>query len=104
MAKIRRRYDKDFKRKIVELSLGEKTLKELSETYDIHTNQISRWRQEFLQLGELSYPGHGKAPLTEEEREIKALRKQLKDLEMEHAILKKAISIFSRNDGKSTGL
>jgi len=35
---------------------------------------------------------------------IYKLKKELADVKMERDILKKAVHIFSRNDGKSTGL
>jgi len=104
MAKVRRKYDKDFKRKVVAMSFGDKSLSELSEELGIHMNLISRWRKQFTDLGEASFPGHGNAPLTEEQKEIHRLRKELQILEEEHTILKKAIRIFSRSDGKNMGL
>ena len=103
MAKFRRKYDKDFKRKVVAMSFDGKSVKALSEELGIGANLISRWRQEFTELGEASFPGHGNEPLSEEQKEIKRLQKALHALEEEHAILKKAIRIFSRNDGKNFG-
>lgn len=44
--------------------------------------------------GEDAFPGHGK--LLGKDAEIAALKKQLKDAEMERDILKKAVGIFSR--------
>jgi len=42
--------------------------------------------------------------MTELEREVARLKKELRDAKMERDILKKAISIFSKSDGKSTNL
>jgi transposase len=42
--------------------------------------------------------------MTDSEKEIARLQKALKEAEMERDILKKAISIFSKSDKKSTGL
>ena len=39
--------------------------------------------------------------LTEEQKELERLRKELKDAKLENEILKKAVSIFSGNDRKS---
>ncbi len=63
---------------------------------------IYRWRSEHQEKPEASFTGHGKPRHTAEEAEIARLKIQLRDVERE--ILKKAISIFSRGDGKSTGL
>lgn len=82
----------------------EKTLAALSEELGIGPNVISRWRKEFTDLGETSFPGHGKEALSSEEQEIRRLRKQVAVLEQEQAILKKAIRIFSKSDGKSIDL
>jgi len=42
--------------------------------------------------------------MTEQETEIARLKKELKEMQIERDILKKAVSIFSRNDGKFTNL
>ena len=42
--------------------------------------------------------------MTDEQREIANLRKELTEMKMERDILKKAISIFSVSDRKSTNL
>ncbi len=42
--------------------------------------------------------------MTDQEREIARLERELRDAKMERDILKKAISIFSKSDGKSTNL
>ena len=46
--------------------------------------------------GELAFPGKGKEALTSQEKEIRELKKRLKDAEMERDILKKAMAIFSK--------
>ena len=42
--------------------------------------------------------------MTELETEIARLKKELKEMQMERDILKKAVSIFSKSDGKYIGL
>ena len=70
----------------------------------IRAELIYRWRSEYIEKPEGSFPGYGKPRHTPEEAEIARLKKQLRDVELERDILKKAISIFSRGDGKPTGL
>ncbi len=88
----------------VELSKSRANLNELAKELGIRVELIYRWRTELLDKRSGSFPGHGKPKHTPEEAEIAKLKKQLRDAEMERDILKKAISIFSRGDGKSTGL
>ena len=38
--------------------------------------------------------------MTEEQKEIVRLKKELRDAQIERDILKKAVSIFSKSDGK----
>jgi transposase len=104
MTQLRRKFDKEFKLMTVELSKARENLNELAKEPGIRVELIYRWRTEFLEKGVGSFPGHGKPKHTPEEAEIARLKKQLRDVEMERDILKKAINIFSRGDGKSTSL
>lgn len=100
--KRRRRFSKSFKLEVVERSMGDITSVELAEELGIHQNTINRWRREFLDHGETSFPGKGVERLTDEEKEIRRLKKELADARLETQILKKAIRIFSKSDGRST--
>ncbi len=104
MPQERRKFDKEFKLMTVELSKNRNNLHELAKELGIRAELIYRWRTEFLDKGEGSFPGHGKPKHTAEEAEIAKLKKQLREVEMERNILKKAVSIFSKGDGKSTSL
>jgi transposase len=49
MKKQRRKFSKEFKVKVVLEALKERhTLSELSQQYELHPNQISAWKQDFL--------------------------------------------------------
>jgi transposase len=61
---------------------------------------VNRWKREYDHSKGGSFSGNGKQVQTELEAENARLKKQLKDSELENAILKKAVSIFSRSDGK----
>ena len=104
MSQERRKFDKEFKLMAVELSKSRDSIQELAQELGVRPELIYRWRSEYLQKPAGSFTGHGKARHTPQEAEIARLRKQLRDAELERDILKKAISIFSRGDGKSTGL
>ena len=101
MSKSRRKFDKEFKLMTVELSKSRENLNDLAKELDIRAELIYRWRREFLEKKEGSFPGHGKPRQTAEEAEIARLKKELRETQIERDILKKAVSIFSKSDGKS---
>ena len=100
----RKHHDKEFKLKAVELSYQRDNMVELSSELGIRPELLYRWRTEFNASPKTSFPGNGNAKMTPEEAEIAKLRKELNDVRMERDILKKAIGIFSKSDGKNTGL
>ena len=105
MTKIRRKYTKSEKLEIVKLSLSDDhTVNELADKFAISANTIYNWRSKYYKHYENSFPGHGNKAMTEEEKEIARLKKELKEAQLERDILKKAVSIFSKNDRKFTNL
>ena len=104
MAKTRRTYDKEFKLMAVELSLKRTDQVGLAKELKIRPELLYRWRRELEKKEGKSFPGNGKVIKTDMEMEMDLLKKRLKDAELENEILKKAVGIFSRNDGKSFNL
>jgi transposase len=104
MALLRRRFSKEFKLEIVKRSLGDERLSDIADEYKLHVNTISRWRREYLEAGQNSFPGEGNEQLNEDQKRIKRLEKELREAKLESEILKKAIRIFSKSDGRSTHL
>lgn len=98
MKKRNRNYSTSFKQKAVELSFVRGSVKQVCEELDIPYSVLHRWRRESKDYGKNSFPGRGKPKLTDEQKEIASLRKQLKDVSEEHDILKKVVSIFSKRD------
>ncbi len=90
-----KRYDNELKVTIVELLQSGMKAKQISEDYGVAPSLISRWKKDYeAKSGDFSK----KRELTKEEQELKALRKELRDVKMERDILKKAVSIFSKSD------
>jgi len=91
----RKSYDREFKLNAVKLVLrGEKSMKEISEDLGLNYYMLAEWRKEYEKKGEESFPGNGKSVyLSEAEKEIAELKKQLRQAEMERDILKKAMAI-----------
>lgn len=100
MTEIRRTFDREFKLHAVEMSYKRENIRELAHELDIRPELLYRWRKEFASQQTTSFPGNGKKKMSPEEGENARLRKELADMRMEHDILKKAVGIFSKNDGK----
>ena len=99
-----RHYSEEFKLKAVKLSEVNGNINKTSRDLDIPYSVLQRWRKEYLKYGDNSFPGKGNAKLTDQERELVKLENQLRELQLENDILKKAVSIFSKSDRKNTGL
>ena len=84
----------------VELCYAGKSTKEVAGELGIAPDLVRRWKREYEQYHEGSFSGKGKANLTSEQKEVVRLKKELKDSQIERDILKKAVSIFSKSDGK----
>ena len=102
MTQERQKYDREFKQKAVELSFARGNAREIAEELGIRPELLYRWRREYQKYQNNSFPGKGKPKMTDMEQEVTRLRKELRDAKMERDILKKAVSIFSKSDGKST--
>ena len=96
MTKARKSYPKEFKQEAVAYwENSGLTRNEVAEHLGITDgSNLGRWKKEFQQKGGDAFPGNGK--LSGKDAEIARLKKQLKDTEIEHDILKKAVGIFSR--------
>ena len=100
MTETRRVFNREFKLNAVDLSYKRENIRDLARELDIRPELLYRWRKEFASKETASFPGNGKKKLGPEETENATLRKELADMRMERDILKKAVGIFSKNDGK----
>ena len=87
-------YTLEFKEKAVELSHAKGSVKQVWEDLDVFSSVLYRWRKELKDYGKIGFLGGGKPKMTDEEKEIARLKKVLKEAELDHDILKKAIGIF----------
>ncbi len=92
MSDSRRKYDAGLKRNAVMLV---ESVSDVADSLGIAANMLHRWRFQMRKQGQIAFPGHGNQALTDDQRKIKDLERQLKDAEMEREILKKALAIFS---------
>lgn len=94
----RKFYDKTFKERSVKLSYQRGSVLKAAEELGVSSSALGKWRKDFEKYGDNSFPGKGNERLTDEQRRIKELEKELKDRELDLEILKKAIAFFSRTD------
>jgi transposase len=98
--KKRKKYDREFKQMVIELSNARDDISALAAELDLRPDLIYRWRREAETHKDASFPGQGNKTMTDEQKEIARLKKELRDAQIERDILKKAVSIFSKNDGR----
>ena len=80
----RRKYDEEFKQQALAMVRNGQSPRSVAEALGISENLIHRWKRA------------SRTELPATEQEVEQLRRQLKQVEMERDILKKALSIFSR--------
>lgn len=103
MSKLRKRFTKAERLEIIKLSLEPETrVVDLAEQFGVHANTIYKWRNSYYEEHGLQGKLPDQAQHSEEARQIAQLKKQLREAELERDILKKAIGIFSKRDGKSS--
>lgn len=91
-----KKYDREFKLQTVRLIKEEgKPVAQVSREMGLHENTIYRWLAEFKQDGQNAFPGSGQ--LKPDDKELRDLKKRLRDLEEENEILKKAMHYFAKD-------
>jgi transposase len=94
----RRRFTKEFKLEAIHLVKDRNgRVSEIADNLGIHPVLLHRWIKEYEDDQEYAFPGNGKLKTPDEQ--IRHLKKQVKDLQEERDILKKALAIFSKRPG-----
>ena len=96
----KRVYSKEFKEQAVRLSYQRENIKELADELGVAVQRIYKWRRADKDDGIPKI----QVVKNDDSIEVKELRKALKEKELELEILKKAVHIFSKSDGKFTSL
>ena len=92
----RKKYPKEFKLDAISLVLEQEYTKaEAARSLEINLNLITRWIQEH-QTDDSGQAFRGNGKLTPELEEIRSLKAQVKRLQMEKDILKKATVFFAK--------
>lgn len=91
MKKARRKFTASFKAQVALEAIKERqTLAALAEKFELHPNQISQWKLEFVENSQLVFSGtEGREK--EAEANLDALYAKIGQLEMERDFLKKSL-------------
>lgn len=96
MRRKRRKFSSSFKTEVALAAIKErKTLGELSKHYELHPNQISKWKQEFLINASSIFETPNKKS-EEPTIELQVLYAKIGQLEMEREFLKKSLEKLDR--------
>jgi len=87
-----KRYNDEFKRKIVDLANNGKKISDIIDEYGVARSTVHKWKKDFNQSGSFK----AKDNRTDEEKELLKLRKEIKQLKMENDILKQAALILGQ--------
>ena len=93
MSKKQPTYTIEFKRKIAELRESGKSINEIHQEYGMAKATICNWHNQYKTSGSFKAADN----LSDEEKELRRLRKENKQLRMEVDILKQAALIMGRN-------
>ena len=90
MKATRRSYTAEFKEEAVRLA-EQRGVSEAARDLGVHRSLIRKWKKSMAENGARPFPGKGNA----RDEEIAELRRRLRQVEEENAILKKAVGIFT---------
>lgn len=92
MKKSRRKFDSSFKARVVIEALKEReSLSELAVRFELHPNQISQWKKEFLANSSLVFESNRKVSQEKASVPLEKLYSKIGELEMEKDFLKKSL-------------
>ena len=90
----RRKFTAEFKAKVAMEALQEKlTLTELSKKYDVHPNQITKWKSQLLEHGSSVFKDSKDESESDKDKLIAELYKTIGSLTMDVEFLKKKLSL-----------
>lgn len=89
MKNTRRKFTSAFKAKVALEALKEQsTLSELAKQFEIHPNQISKWKREFIDNADKAFDSD-KTPKDNDDTDVEKLFSQIGRLKVENDFLKK---------------
>jgi transposase len=95
----RKRYGKQFKLEAIQMfENGERSMAEIERELGITTGMLGKWRDSLQKLSkkEDAFPGNGRLP--DSEARVRQLERENAQLRQEKEILKKVLSMYSRDE------
>ena len=93
MSKKQQHYSREYKLEAVKLAKELGSASAAAKSLGVSVSSMCKWVSEYQNTGQSAFPGKGN--LQPEAEELRQLRQQVKRLEMEKSILKKAITFFA---------
>ena len=91
MKRSRRKFTSAFKVRVALEAIKEReTLQQLAKRFELHPNQISQWKREFLENADKAFGGDSKGKPDEKE-DVEKLYQKIGKLEVENDFLKKSL-------------
>lgn len=95
MAKVQKVYTREFKEEAVKLAQSSgKSTAQIARELGVSDSAISQWQKQLAEKGQEAFPGSGHQSALEEEN--RRLKRELEIARQKRDILKKVVSIFSR--------
>ena len=89
----RRNHTAAFKSRVALSAIrGEQTISELSHTYDLHPNQITKWRDDLLKGANIIFESGSKACDAAPVIDVKSLHAKIGELTLENDFLETALT------------
>jgi transposase-like protein len=100
MRRKRRNHSPAYKAKVAVAAIkGDRTLAELSEQFDVHSNQIQDWRKRLLDNADTVF-GKGQQQREETDEKVKDLHAKIGQLTMERDFLEHGLERIHGPNGK----
>ena len=94
----KKQYSKEYKLKAVALCEQRESISSVGSELGIRADMLGRWRREYSRDQAKAFAGGGNSIKKTASNELSILKKQLREVELERDILKKAVGIFSKSD------
>jgi len=91
-----RKFSAEFKTKVaIEAIRGLKTLNEISSEYEVHPNQITKWKKQLLNLAPQIFKDRKNSGSNKEDQKVEKLYQEIGQLQVELNWLKKKTGFIS---------